>query len=351
MMAQERMQTSATASPKVQECLRTLPELPGVYQMLDEAGAVIYVGKSKCLKRRVQTYLVANPRWEKAAQMAPFIRDLRYTVMDTHLEAMLLECQLIKEIRPYFNVIMKNHQKYAYLQLESSPQRAPLKTSYIKGADTFGPFRSRGRLEELIDRLRSLYPITQSRNGRFQFDYHVLPPRLSPADFAQNRRSLAKILSSSDHLTSLMKILERRMQEAARQQKYEAACSYRDILASLDYVRRGFAQYQDLMDSEILYRVDLPGGCKVFYIDRGIVVDSQKVEGTEAPAGAKALPADNTLPEALLAQILEQGRARRQDVTYSDKEQVDYRAIVYGELLDAPEGAVLYKAKSPKGKV
>ena len=75
--------------------------------MLDFKGNIIYIGKSKCLKKRVHSYFVKSPVWEKAKKMAPLIYDINYIVTDTHLEAMLLECEMIKTIKPYFNAAMK----------------------------------------------------------------------------------------------------------------------------------------------------------------------------------------------------------------------------------------------------
>lgn len=111
---------------QLKDKLAMLPEAPGIYKMLDSRGDIIYIGKSKCLKSRVISYFANNPNWEKAKKMAPFIYDLEYVVTDTHLEAMLLECELIKRIKPHFNVSMKHDERYVYLKVGKTEQARPL---------------------------------------------------------------------------------------------------------------------------------------------------------------------------------------------------------------------------------
>jgi len=89
-----------------------IPAQPGVYKMLDASGRIIYVGKSKCLKKRVNSYFTKAFKHSKIEKMVFLIADIEYVVTDTHLEARLLECQLIKEIKPYFNAQMKNDRHF-----------------------------------------------------------------------------------------------------------------------------------------------------------------------------------------------------------------------------------------------
>ena len=100
----------------LQRILDELPEAPGVYKMLGDGGNILYIGKSKCLKHRVKSYFVKKPVWEKAEKMAGFIRDIEIEPTHTHLEAMLLECELIKKHRPFFNRQMKNDSGYLYIK-------------------------------------------------------------------------------------------------------------------------------------------------------------------------------------------------------------------------------------------
>lgn len=146
-------------SKHLENILNSIPELPGIYQMIDSKGNIIYIGKSKCLKKRVKSYFVDTPKWEKVTKMVSLIHDIHYVVTDTHLEARLLECKLIKQVSPFFNSQMKNDKRYVYLSLESNLKRGPLSIVHERGLDTYGPFRSSHTLSDTIESLKNIYPI------------------------------------------------------------------------------------------------------------------------------------------------------------------------------------------------
>src|SRR5690554_855055 len=106
-------------SPAIKEKLDQIPPLPGIYKMLDSRGNIIYVGKSMCLRKRVSSYFTGNHRWKKVEKLVFFTADIDYIVTDTHLEARLLECEMIKKLKPVFNSQMKNDNGYVYLKVES----------------------------------------------------------------------------------------------------------------------------------------------------------------------------------------------------------------------------------------
>ena len=115
-----------TNTDNIKEKLKQIPKLPGIYKMLDSRGNIIYIGKSKCLQNRVKSYFVASPKWEKVNRMVTMIKDIEYVVTDTHLEARLLECTLIKEHKPRFNAQMKNDQRYFFIKVENYNRYNPL---------------------------------------------------------------------------------------------------------------------------------------------------------------------------------------------------------------------------------
>ncbi len=311
----------------IQKKLQQLPEAPGVYKMLNDENNIIYIGKSKCLKKRVSSYFVAEPAWEKAKTMAHFIRDIDYIVTDTHLEAMLLECLLIKKIRPYFNVIMKHDDRYVYLGLGSDRRKNPLNVSYVKNGTAFGPLRSRGRTEELAVRLRNFYPLTFGRGGKIRFDYHIFPETMDEMAFQKNRQVLERICTDAAAMKLFIEAVERCMQQAVRQQKFEYATKYRDLAYSLKYLENGLNSYRELLDRDIIYAVPLDEGYKLFYISNGLVLYSEKVEENSAMQRCRF---------ARRAAMVE----RPPEIT--EKESVDYRAIVYTELVGAKSDFVTY---------
>lgn len=314
----------------IQRKLKQLPKAPGIYKMLDSQGMIIYIGKSKCLKSRVSSYFVQNPKWEKVKKMMPFIQDIEYTVTDTHLEAMLLECQLIKEIKPYFNVMMKNDQRYFYLKVEQDKRKLPLSIAYEKEADCFGPLRRKGQIDELIFSMRNLYPLVRKR-GRIVFEYHIFPMAMDEAAFKKNRNNLLKLCEDREALDDFICEVDRQMKKSARNEKYEQALKYRDLAAGLSYLQKGLNSYKDLIKQDLVYAVRMEKGYKLFYISRGLVMQT------------KIVP-EQSKEQAV--QFLEDMKKEQFQILFTEKECVDYRGIVYTEILDAKESMITLAEKS-----
>lgn len=313
---------------KIESILSGIPDAPGVYRMLDAKGRIIYIGKSKSLKTRVHSYFIAEPRWEKARTMAPFIEDIQYTVTDTHLEAKLLECRLIKQVRPYFNVMMKHDDRYVYLKVPAEKRKGSLTVVRKKEEECFGPFRSRGRLEELAVSMRNLYPLHCGRK-HWRFEYHLLPLELDAEAFRQNRKALLKMCTNREALQGLELEVERQMKRSARLERYELAARYRNLLDHLRYLERGFRTFQELMEQELVYLAPSAGAYKVFFIAGGMVTDSRYLTEADPSAIEKfAAEADRT------GSILE--------INPTEKERIDYQSIIYTELSEAAPEQVFF---------
>ena len=98
--------------------LKQLPDKSGVYLMKDSEGKIIYVGKAKVLKNRVKQYFTGVQKYAKVALMVANIADLEYIICDTELEALILECNLIKKYRPYYNILLKDDKHYPYVRID-----------------------------------------------------------------------------------------------------------------------------------------------------------------------------------------------------------------------------------------
>lgn len=310
----------------IQEKLANLPEKPGIYRMLDARGNIIYIGKSKCLKNRVHSYFVPDPVWDKAKKMAPFIVDISYTVTPTHLEAMLLECQSIKEIKPYFNSMMKNDKRYVYMKVEEDRRKKPLTVSHIKEDDCFGPFRSKSRTEELIKAMEYLYPIVKTR-GKYRFEYHVFPQVLDEEAFRNNRKILLELFKKQSAMELVIQETEKQMQKAAKAQKYELACKYRDYVQSFTYLNRSLNSYRNLTEQELVYAVPIEEGYRLFYIKDGLVEAKKTVKNLE-----------QQVLDSFIRETAETENMQWKEL--SDKEKMDYRGIVYWELAEAEKGQI-----------
>lgn len=322
------------------EKLRQIPEEPGVYQMLDKNGQVIYIGKSKCLKKRVLSYFAPNPAWEKAEQMVRYIQDIAYIITETHLDAQLLECAMIKEKKPYFNVLMKNHKRYVYLKVEENFKKPPLKLTGEREGDAFGPLRSRRTAEDVILFMRNLYPIEKEKRT-FRFQYHILPENMNQVQFESNRSNLLELCQNPKAGLSFVRSLERAMKEAAHEQKYELALRYRDLAQKWRYLQNAFHGGDELSRHDAVYTVPVRQGYKCFYIRDGLVLHTKTVKEK-----------DEKLAEQYRREILcmEKRKIREQTEVYlaaqnMEKGAVDFRTIVYGEVWEKAEGTQLYILK------
>lgn len=256
---------------QLKQKVNQIPPLPGVYKMLDSAGQIIYVGKSKCLKKRVKSYFTKSPKQPKIERMVFFIDDIDYIVTDTHLEARLLECQLIKEIQPYFNSQMKNDRRYFYLKVTNSAHSKGLSIVPEREDHSFGPFRRKQAIQSLIDMFTHLFPIVQD-NHRFDFQYHTLPEIMSPEDFMKNRQTLIQIFSEDLKLNCLINQLKLCMNKESAQYNYERATTYRDLIKSLAYISHILHDYKHLTTRDILLKIPVRDGEKLFFISSDRIV-------------------------------------------------------------------------------
>ncbi|MEN9399799.1 MAG: hypothetical protein RL632_900 [Bacteroidota bacterium] len=141
--------------------LKTLPEKPGVYQYFDSAGTIIYVGKAKNLKKRVTSYFTKTPENGKTYLLVKRIVDLQYIVVDTELDALLLENNLIKKYQPKYNIQLKDDKTYPWICVKNEPFPRVFSTRYLirDGSKYFGPYPSGKVMQTLLSLIRELYPL------------------------------------------------------------------------------------------------------------------------------------------------------------------------------------------------
>lgn len=306
--------------------IKTIPELPGIYKMLDGRGNIIYIGKSKCLKKRVKSYFTGTPKSEKVKKLVGFIRDIEYIVTDTHLEARLLECELIKTVMPTFNSQMKQDRGYVYLKVEDYNPYHSLSVISERTTDSYGPFRSSFSLTEFTKLMKNLYPL-QYVNRQFRFDYHIAPIKLDRNLFQGNREVLLKLLSGDKYITLFLEELEAKMKEAASEFHYETAIRYRDLIAGMRMVQFGINGYNSLTTRTILLKLPTPSGVKLFYIEKGFIVHRKLY---------------NSATEQNIKDFLIEARncIHTPSSAMDEKTAIDFRDILCSEVLSLPEEMV-----------
>ncbi|MCR4419140.1 MAG: excinuclease ABC subunit UvrC [Clostridia bacterium] len=233
-----------------QDKVKDLPEAPGVYLMRDASGEVIYVGKASSLRQRVRSY-VHDPAGQppKVRALVQHVADLEYIVTDTPVEALVLECNLIKSYRPRYNVNLKDDKAYPYLKItlrEEFPRLAVTRRRQEDGSRYFGPYTNAGALRQTLRVMRRVFPLRTCKTQRWPagqrpcLDAHLglcLAPCAGRVDSAAYRRVAADLVAFLEGRGEiLLRDLRRRMEEAARELRFEEAARLRDRWQALEEV-------------------------------------------------------------------------------------------------------------------
>nr|WP_288555937.1 excinuclease ABC subunit UvrC [uncultured Mediterraneibacter sp.] len=245
----------------IEEELKKLPARPGVYIMHDEKDHIIYVGKAISLKNRVRQYFQSSRNKEvKIEQMVTHIRRFEYIVTDSELEALVLECNLIKEHHPKYNTMLMDDKTYPFIKVTTNEEfpRVLLARRILKDrAKYFGPYTSAQAVRDTIDLIHKLYHIRScNRNlpkdigrDRACLNYHIHQcdgPCQGHVSKEEYGKSVAKVLQFlNGHYELILDELEEKMNQAAENLEFEKAIEYRELLNSV----RKVAQKQKITDS------------------------------------------------------------------------------------------------------
>ena len=234
----------------IEEELAKLPDEPGVYIMHDARDAIIYVGKALSLRHRVRQYFQpSHNEGIKKAQMVKQIAYFEYIITDSELEALVLECNLIKEHRPKYNTMLRDDKTYPYIKVtlgEMYPRVLFSRQIQKDKSKYFGPFTSAGAVKDTIDLVQKIYHL-RTCNKKFPenfgkerpcLNYHmkqcpgVCTGNVSAAEYHESVEGALAFLSGS--YQPVIQMLEEKMQRAAREMEFEKAAEYRDLLGSVN---------------------------------------------------------------------------------------------------------------------
>lgn len=246
----------------IEEELKKLPGKPGVYLMHDEKDDIIYVGKAISLKNRVRQYFQSSRnKGAKIDQMVTHIARFEYIVTDSELEALVLECNLIKEHRPKYNTMLMDDKTYPFIKVtvdEEYPRVLFARQMKKDKAKYFGPYTSAGAVKDTIDLIRKLYHIRSCNRNlpkdigkeRPCLNYHIkqcFAPCQNYISKEAYRESIQQALSFlGGNYDSILKTLEDKMQKASEELEFEKAIEYRELLGSVKQI----AQKQKITNSD-----------------------------------------------------------------------------------------------------
>ena len=246
----------------IEEELKKLPGKPGVYIMHDASDAIIYVGKAISLKNRVRQYFQSSRnKGAKIERMVTQIARFEYIITDSELEALVLECNLIKEHRPKYNTMLKDDKSYPFIKVtveEAYPRVLFARRMKKDKSRYYGPYTSAGAVKETIELLHKLYQIrTCNRNlprdiglDRPCLNYHIhqcQAPCQGYVSKEEYRESVNQVVSFlSGNYEPVLQMLEKKMQDASDSLEFEKAIEYRELLSSV----RAVAQKQKITNSD-----------------------------------------------------------------------------------------------------
>ena len=289
----------------VREKLKLLPENPGVYIMKDAAGKIIYVGKAVVLKNRVRQYFQSSRNHTpKVRAMVAKVADFEFIMTASEVEALILECNLIKKHRPRYNISLKDDKTYPYVKVtvqEEFPRVFITRRVVKDGARYFGPYTNATAVHESLRLLRRLFPLRTCRTlqDRPCLEYHIkrcLAPcvgKISREDYAVFIRAVLLFLEGRTE--DVEKELTFRMKRAAEAYHFELAARLRDQLAAVKKI----AEKQNIVtgagdqDAIGLARSALGACVQVFFIRSGKMVGREHflLQGDEDESDAALLAA------------------------------------------------------------
>ena len=245
----------------IQEELKKLPGKPGVYLMHDEKDAIIYVGKAISLKNRVRQYFQSSRnKGAKIEQMVTHISRFEYIVTDSELEALVLECNLIKEHHPKYNTMLMDDKTYPFIKVtvnEPFPRVMMARRMKKDKAKYFGPYTSAGAVKDTIELIRKLYHIRSCNRSlpkdigkeRPCLNYHIhqcYAPCQGYISREEYRKSIDEVVRFlNGNYDPILKELEEKMLDASENLEFEKAIEYRELLASVQKI----AQKQKITDT------------------------------------------------------------------------------------------------------
>lgn len=236
----------------IQQFAKHLPNRPGVYRMFDRAGEVLYVGKAKSLKNRVTSYARGMAHTNAVARMIAETANMEFVTTGTETEALLLESNLIKQLRPRYNVLLRDDKSFPYILLtgdHDAPAILKHRGSRHRKGDYFGPFASVWAVTRTIDALQKAFLIRTCSDSFYE-------NRTRPCLLFQIKRCAGPCTGEvsipeyqalagqardflSGRSSAVKQLLSTRMQAAAEELEFEKAARYRDRLAALSAVQAG----------------------------------------------------------------------------------------------------------------
>ena len=286
---------------------KTLPSLPGVYQMEDNKGNILYIGKAKNLSNRVKNYLSINNLTRRIQRMVSLTNSMNFYVTNTELEAIILECNLIKKHKPRFNILLRDDKSFPYIFISSEhdfPRIEKHRGAKNKNGRYYGPFASPDAVNRTINIIQRIFLLRSctdkevAAGNKLCFNYYL--KRCSgPCGCKITKEAYAKLIESADDFLSsgnylkIQKNFTNQMYAASKDKNFELAASLRDRLKALKHIAQNNSiKIKDIKDADIFaidsregktciygsfFRNNTSYGGKAFYPDHDKLAEKEEI--------------------------------------------------------------------------
>jgi excinuclease ABC subunit C len=310
-------------SEHIELVLKTLPENPGVYQYLDDTGKIIYVGKAKNLKKRVNSYFNKHDLDGKTRMLVRKINSIQYIVVDTEVDALLLENNLIKKYQPRYNIQLKDDKTYPWICVKKEPFPRLFSTRRLvqDGSKYYGPYPSGRMMHALLDLIKRLYPLRtcsldlsksaiEKKNYKVCLEYHIgnckggCVNKQSPEEYNQYIDDIHAILKGN--IASVIRKIKVLMDEESAAYRFEEAQLLKEKCDLLEHYRS-----KSTVVSPTVHEVDvftLYEDEQAFYINYLVIHSGAIVHGFTSEVKKKL----NEQPDDVIGFVLPELRARFQ---------------------------------------
>jgi len=284
---------------KLEPIVRSLPDNPGVYQYFDEHGTIIYVGKAKNLKKRVSSYFrIDTSVYGKVRVMVRKIFEIRYLVVDTELDALLLENNLIKEYQPRYNIMLKDDKTYPWICIrkEPFPRVGPTRNRVNDGSEYFGPYASVKMMNTILDLIRHIYPLRtctlnlnkqQIDKGNYKvcLQYHIgnckgpCEKLQDEADYMKSVSAIREIIKGN--INNVKQELNKLMMSYANELQFEKAKLVKEKIDLLDrYQSKSLVVNPSIHNVDVFSFIEDEGSAYVNFIkiSNGAIIQSHTLE-------------------------------------------------------------------------
>ena len=318
----------------IQDKIEEIPKKPGIYMMKDKQGNIIYVGKSKKLKERVKSYFFNSSNHSRKIQrMVKNIEDIEIIQTETELDALILECELIKKIKPMYNKLMKNDKNYTYIKIDKNNEYpnieivSQIEETKKNNISYYGPYALNKKMDEIkntlerVFKIRSCIKMTKCLNYSLEKCIGPCRKNITREEYLGHIYKLEEFLSQDN--IDIIDYLKKQMTEEIEKLNFEKAASISEEINNLNKLRYKQDALNNKEKESILAWIEVDDNYKVYTVYRGLLINAKLIHKQKF----EALNKKDYYKEV----IGNQDKLKNNDELYT-KEEIDFVNILHSYI-------------------